>query len=176
MLYETHWKGIHYVPLRREKPERTCSTLCHRLLRYWAEALAQRRQSYRLYRQIRKSTASRKLNRDRGDCIIPPRYVLIARKRWEDNYRGAVFPVGAHVWYKAQDALWWLGNNSAHVGNPTRFMVWFFDDRGPIKIALDVAKYNVPRNADTGLWRLQTHRSGTVREPHAPNGDVPLPP
>lgn len=66
--------------------------------------------------------------------------------------------------------------NSCHDDDWTRYVVRFFKYSGPIKIALDDAKYDVALHADLGSWCLQTRRSGIIRESLAPDGDESLPP
>lgn len=91
---------------------------------------------------MRTSAASRELHRDRGERLITPGYLLVARKRWADDFRVNVLPAGIYVWYKAQDALGWLRKISAHDDDSSRCVVRFLDD----------AKYNVAQNVEFILW------------------------
>ena len=82
------------------------------VLLYWLGTPDQHRQTNRLYRQMRIGAAARELARMTGARITSPGYGLVPHRVWSDRFKNRVLPVGAHLWYKAQDALWWLGKIS----------------------------------------------------------------
>ena len=88
------------------------SNLRKRMLLYWLGTPYQHRQTNRLYRQIRTGAAARELARMNGERGTSPGYdQVMTHCVWSDRFKNRVLPDGAHLWYKAQDALWWLGKS-----------------------------------------------------------------
>ena len=46
---------------------------------------------------------------------MAPSYDCAPRAEWLRCYRHTVLPKGAHVSYKSDDGLWWLGKISANM-------------------------------------------------------------
>ena len=46
---------------------------------------------------------------------MAPGYACAPRAEWLRCYRHTVLPKGAHVSYKSDDGLWWLGKISANM-------------------------------------------------------------
>ena len=47
------------------------------------------------------------------------------RAEWLRFYRDTVLPKGAHVWYKSDDGVWWLGKVSASTTEDGVYLVRF---------------------------------------------------
>ena len=67
------------------------------------------RSTNRLYRRMRISVAQRTLSRNNGERFLAPGYGCVPRAEWLHRYRDTVPPKGAHVWYKGNDGLRWIG-------------------------------------------------------------------
>ena len=120
---------------------------------------------------MRIGAAERELARDKGERSASPGYDFVTRDVWARRFRNTVLPVGAHFWYKAQDALWWLGKISKPTSTADVFMVRFLDDPGPIKILLSPARYTTALDAVIGSWCLQIHRSSGFKRGILRNSD-----
>jgi hypothetical protein len=155
VMYETHWTGLLRPSWEREMDLQHSR---HQILLYWAGNPNQHRQTNRLYRRMR-GAAERELSRLKGGRTSSPGYDFVPRDVWARRFRDTVLPVGAHFWYKAQDALWWLGKIAGHTPTPDVFIVRFLDDPGPVKIALSPSRYDTALAAVCGSWCLQLHRS-----------------
>ena len=83
------------------------------ILRYWAGTPDQHRKTNRLYRRMRIEAAQRELSRNNGERFLTPGYACVPRADWLRRYHDAVLTKGAHLWYKGDDGLWWLGKISA---------------------------------------------------------------
>ena len=83
---------------------------------------------------MRISAAQRKLSRNNGERVLAPGYAWVPRAEWLRHYR--VPPKGAHVWYKGDDGLWWLGKISARTTEHEVYLVRLLDDPGPITLPL----------------------------------------
>ena len=68
-----------------------------------------------------------------------------------------VLPNRAHVWYKGDGGLWWLGKIRASPAAGRLYLVRFLDDPGPIKLPLSRAHYTTSTGAVRGYWCLQVH-------------------
>ena len=94
------------------------------------------RTTNRHYRRMRIGAARRKLSRNHGERFLAPGYACAPRAEWLRCYRETVLPKGAHLWYKCDDGLWWLGKISASTTEDGVYLVRFLDDPGPIKLPL----------------------------------------
>lgn len=112
---------------------------------------------------MRIGAAARELARMTGARSTSPGYDPVPHRVWSDRVSNRVLPVGAHLWYKAQDALWWLGKISKHSISPNVFFVRFLDNPGTIKINLSPKLYTTAVNAVCGLWCLQLHRRSSFK-------------
>ena len=63
-------------------------------------------------------------------------YGCVTRAEWLSRYNTRVLLNGAHVRYKGDDGLWWLGKISASTTTKGVYLVRFLDDPGPIKLPL----------------------------------------
>ena len=106
MLYKTHWVGLSEPSWEREMDLQLSRT---HILRYWAGAPDQDRQTNRLFRRMRIGAAQRELSRNNGGRVLAPGYAYVPRAEWLRRYRDTMLPKGAYVWYKGDDGLWWLG-------------------------------------------------------------------
>ena len=101
--------------------------------------------------------AQRKLSRNHGERFLAPGYACVPRAEWLRRYRDMVLPKGAHLWYKGDDGLWWLGKISASTTEDGAYLVRILDDPGPIKLPLTPASYTTSTGAGRGSWCLQVH-------------------
>ena len=72
------------------------------ILRFWAGAPDQHRQTNRFYRRMRIRAAQRAFSRNDGERFLAPGYACVPRADWLRRYHDTVFPMGAHVWYKGE--------------------------------------------------------------------------
>ena len=119
------------------------------ILRYWAGTPDQHRQTNRLYRRMRIGAAQRELSQNNGERLLPPGYVCVPCAEWLRRSRDKVLPKRAHVWYKGDNGLWWLGKISANTTED--------GDPGPIKLPLSPARYTTSTGAVQGSWCMQFH-------------------
>ena len=82
---------------------------------------------------MRIGAAQRELFRNKGERFLAPVYACVPRPDWLRRYHDAVLPKGAHVWYKGDDGLWWLGKISVSTTDDKVYLGFFLDDPGPIK-------------------------------------------
>ena len=129
----------------------------HASLRYWAGTPNQHRQNNRLYRRKRICAAQSELSRSNAERFLAPGYGCVSHTDWLRRYCNTVLPNGAHVWYKGDDGLWWLGKSSATTPTDGVYLVRFLDDPGPIKLPLSPARYTTSTRAVRGSWCLQIH-------------------
>ena len=106
---------------------------------------------------MRIGAAQRKLSRIHGERVLAPGYACAPRAELLRCYRDTVLPKGAHLWYKGNDGLWWLGEISASTTEDRVYLVRFLDDAGPIKVPLSPARYTTSTGAVRGSWCLQVH-------------------
>ena len=127
-MYEIHWAEQDLQHHRLQ------------ILRYWSGIPSQHRQSNRLPLQMRNGAAHTALTRTRGEIFLAFGYSLVPRTLWLKRFSSATLPAGVHLWYKARDGLWWLGNvaHRAKTDNSSAnfYIVHFLEDPGPIKIDL----------------------------------------
>ena len=123
VLYKTHWAAISEPSWEREMDLQLSRT---QRLRYWAGTPDQHRQTNRLYRRMRIGAAQRELFRNNDDQFLTPGYACVPRTEWIRLYGDAVLPKGAHVCYKGDDGLWWLGKISASTTEDGVCVVRFF--------------------------------------------------
>ena len=117
----------------------------------------QHRQTNRLYFRMRIGAAHRELSRNNGERLLAHGYGCVPRAEWLSRYSTIVLPNGAHVWYKGDDALWWVWNISASTTTKGVYLVRFLDDPGPIKRSFPPTRYTTSTGAVRGSWCLQVH-------------------
>ena len=122
VLYETHWTGLSRPSWERATD---LQLSLQQVLLYWAGTPNQHRETNRLYRQIRIGAAQRELSRANGECFMAFGYGCVPRADWLRHYSTALFPHGAHVWYKADDGLLWLRKISARTSIDGKYLVRF---------------------------------------------------
>ena len=144
VLYKTHRVGLSEL-------SRT------HILRYGAGTPDQHSQTNHLYRRMRIGAAQRELSRNNGERFLAPSYACIPSAEWLHRYGDTVLPKGAHVWYKGDDGLWWLGKISASTTKDGVYLVRFLDDLGSIKFPLPPARYTTSTGAVRGSRCLQVH-------------------
>ena len=88
------------------------------------------RTTNRFYRRMRIGAAQRKLSRNHGERFLAPGYACAPRAEWLRCYRDTVLPKGAHVWYKGDDGMWWLGKISASTTEDGVYLVRVWTIRG----------------------------------------------
>ena len=79
------------------------------ILRHWADTPDQHRKTNRLYRRMRMGEAHRELSRNKVEMFWAPSYARVTCMEWARRFRDTVLPKGAHLWYKYDDGLRWLG-------------------------------------------------------------------
>ena len=84
--------------------------------------------------------AQRELSRNKGERFLAPGYACVPRAERLRRYHDSVLPKGAHVWYKGDDGLWWLGKISASTTEDGVYVVQFSDDPGLMKLPLPPAR------------------------------------
>eukprot|EP00752_Nemacystus_decipiens_P015617 g13940.t1 len=175
VMYETHWKRLLTPSWERE------SDLQHfrpKILQYWSGAPAQRRQTNRLYRQMRVGSAQPEIARSKGVRFLAEGYALVPHHLWTRRFRVSTLPTGAYFWYKSSDNLWWLGKISRSIDvSPStpaanRYIVRFLDDSGPIALTLSPTLYSIALGAPSGSWCLQCHRQPGVTRGVLRNADT----
>ena len=101
--------------------------------------------------------AQRELSSTNGERFLAPGYACIPRADWLRRYHDTVLFEGAHVWYKGDDGLRWLGKISASTTEDNVSLVRFLDDPGPIKLPLPPARYTTSTGAVRDFWSLHVH-------------------
>ena len=124
---------------------------------YWAGTPNQHRQTKRLYRRMRIGPAQRELSRNNGERFLAHGYGSVPRAERLSRYSTTVLLNGAHVRYKGDDGLWWLGTISASKTTKGVYLLLFLDDPGSIKLPLPPARYTTSAGAVRGSWCLQAH-------------------
>ena len=137
VLYNTHWVGLSNPSW---EPEMDLHLSRSHILRYWAGTPDQHRQTKRLYRLTRIGAAQRELSRNNGERFLAPGCACVPRAEWLRRYHDSVLPKGAHVWYKGDDGVWWLGKVFASTTEDGAHLVRFLDDPVPIKLLLPPAR------------------------------------
>ena len=154
VLHETHWAGLLEPSWEREMDLHLSRS---HILRYWAGTPDQHRQTNCLYRPMQIGAAQRELSRNNGERFLAPGYACVPRADWLRRYHDTVLLKGAHVWYKEDDGLWWLGKITASTTEGKVYLVRFLDDPGPIKLPLPPARYTTTTGAVRGSVCLQVH-------------------
>ena len=144
MLYKTHWVGISEPSWEREMDLHLSGS---HILGYWAGTPNQHRRTNHLYRPMRIGAAQRELSRNNGERFFSPSYACVPRAELLRSYRDTVLPKGAHVWYKSDDGLWWLGKNSANTTEDGVYLVRFLNDPGLNKLPPSQARYTTSTGA-----------------------------
>ena len=111
------------------------------ILRYSAGTPDQHRQTNRLYRRMHIGEAQREISRNNMERYLAPGYACVT-----------VLPKGAHLSYKGDNGLWWLGKISESTTEDEVYLVRFLDDPGPIKLPLPPARYTISAGAVRGSW------------------------
>lgn len=131
--YERDWKDLLRPSWEREMDLNNWRT---KILLYWLGTPDQRRQTNRLYRKMRIGAAVRELASMNGERYASPSYDLVTHSVYSERLTNKVLPICAYIWYKAQDALRWLGKVFKRTSTPHVFFVRFLGNPGPIKIHL----------------------------------------
>ena len=116
VLYKTHWAGLSEPSWEREVDLHLSRS---HILRYWAGTPDQHRQTNRLYRRcglVRHSVSS--LGTTGNDFWR--RATLVSHARSGSTTTAIRL---AHVWYKGDDGLWWLGKISASTTDDGVYLV-----------------------------------------------------
>ena len=80
------------------------------VLLYWAGKPVQRgNTSNQHYHGMRRSAPSREIHRERGECFVTRGHLLVSRHPFERVFAVSDKLLGAHLWFKSSDNLWWLG-------------------------------------------------------------------
>ena len=98
----------------------------HAILRYWAGTPNQHRQANRLYSRMRIGAAQRELSRGNGERFLASGYGCVLHADWFRRHNTTVLPNGAHLWYKGDDGLRWLGKIRATTTTEGVYLVRFF--------------------------------------------------
>ena len=104
---------------------------------------------------MRIGAEQRELSRNNGERFLAHGYGCVPRAEWFSRYSTTVFFNGAHVNYKGDDGLWWLGKVSASTITTGLYMVRCFDDLESIKCPLPRPRYTTSTGAVRGSWCLQ---------------------
>ena len=132
------------------------------ILLYWAGTANQHRQTSRLYRKMRIRAAQWEFSRANVERGLAPGYGCVPHADWLIRYSTTVLLYGAHVWYEADDDLWWLGKISALTATDTEHLVRFLDDPETTKLPLSLAHYATLKGGVQGSWCLQLRRGRLV--------------
>ena len=95
----------------------------HEILCYWTGTPNQHRQTNRLCRRMQISAAQWELSRNNGERLLAHGYGCVPRAEWLGRSSATVLPNGAHVGYKGDHGLWWLGNISASTSTKGVYLV-----------------------------------------------------
>ena len=106
---------------------------------------------------------------------MPPGFSLVSHETWLRRFSASLLPVGATLWYKARDGLWWTGQIGAHQDGS--YVVRMLDDPTPSILRLPAGLYSTALDTVCGSWCLQKHRARplggiTVGTPHI-SGSLP---
>lgn len=78
-----------------------------------------------------RRAAARELHRDKYFRFVGDVYGLVQAKHWEEDIRAKhrVLLIGAYLWYKGNDNLWWLGQtHSADLVATDTYIVRLIED------------------------------------------------
>ncbi|CAB1106230.1 unnamed protein product [Ectocarpus sp. CCAP 1310/34] len=121
-----------------------------RIILNWSREACQSKQGNCTYRVARTRAAQRELARNRGERFLPPGADLVLNVTWLRRFSTSPLPVGARLWYKARDGLWWTGRIGAHQGGSC--IVRFLDDPGPSVLPLPAHLFSTALDAVCGSW------------------------
>ena len=122
VMYETLWTGLSGPSWEREID---LQLFRREILRYRA-GIPDHRQTNRLYRRMRIGDAQGELCWNNGERFLAPGYGCVPRAERLSRYSITVLPNGAHVWYKRDGGLWWLGKISASTTTYRVYLVRYF--------------------------------------------------
>ena len=114
---------------------------------YWAGTPDQHRQNNRLYRRMRTGAVKRELSRKNDECFLSPGDVCVPRTERHRRSRDTVVSKGAHVYYKRDDGLRWLGQFNASTTEHIVYLVRCVDDPRSIKLPFLPAHYTTSTGA-----------------------------
>ena len=132
---------------------------CTHIFRYWTGTPDKHRLTNRLYRRMLIGAAQRELFRNNEERFLAPGHLCVPHAEWLRRYHDTVFLKGAHVWYKGDDGLWWLGKISASTTEDGVYLVRFVADPAPIKLPLPPARYTTSTGAVRGSSCLPVHEA-----------------
>lgn len=162
VLYETRWVGLSSTSWEREADLQRSRRA---ILSYWAGSPIQRGSlSHMRYLRSRQGAALREIHRERGERFVAKGYDLVPREQFARTFSDPCRLKGAHVWYKDKGSRWRLGVIHTVGCASLPFVVRFFDDPGPMKIALRRELYSTDAAAARFSWCLQRRKSGGVLE------------
>lgn len=98
---------------------------------------------------------ARTFARERRTVLVARLRLFVTRDKWNCRFSATVLPTGAYLWYKVQDALWWLGKTTARTPTIGHYIVRFLDDRD--RSRLPSAPFGIPWLLVCCSWCLQTH-------------------
>ena len=119
VMYETQWTGLSGPSWDREMD---LQLFRHEILRYWAGTPNQHRQNQPPVSPYANYAAQRELSRNNGERFLAHGYGCAPRPEWLSRYSTTVLLSGAHVWYKGDDGLWWLGKINS--STTTKGYIW----------------------------------------------------
>ena len=90
---------------------------------------------------MRIGAAQRDLSRSNGEFFLAPGYSCVRHAEWLSHPNATVSPNGAHIYYKGDDGLWWLGKISASTATGGIYFGRFLNDPGRIKLVFSPARY-----------------------------------
>ena len=102
MLYKVKWAGLSEPFWERE---RDLQHSCTHILRYWACAPDQHRQTNRLCRRIHIGAAQSEPSGHNGERVLAPDYACVTRAGWLHRFRDIMLLNGTRVCYKGDDGL-----------------------------------------------------------------------
>ena len=106
---------------------------------------------------MRIGAAQRKLSLNNVNHFWRPPPRASRASEWIRRLRDTVLPQGAHVWYKNDDELSWLGQISASTIEGGVYLIRFQVDPRLIKLLLPSARYTNPTGTVRGSWYLQVY-------------------
>ena len=128
VLYETRWIGLASTSWEREVD---LQRFRRAVLLYWAGKPVQRGNAgNQRYRDMRRSAASREIHRERGERFVTRGHLLVSRQQFERVFADGNKLLGAHLWFKSSDNLWWLGVIRSIGSADTPFVIRFLDNPG----------------------------------------------
>ena len=154
MIYDKHWMGLSGPSWEWEMD---LQLFRHEILRYWTGTRNQHRQANRLHHRMRIGAAQRELSRGNGEQFLVLSYGCVSRVEWLSRYRTTVPPNSAHIWYKGDDGLRWLGKIGASTTADGVYLVRVLDAPGLIKLPVTPTRHTTSTGAIRGSWCPQAH-------------------